>query len=56
MKERPLDEIDYKILDLLQKDGRMTVKEMSGHLNLSTTPVFERIKKLERSASLMIPF
>lgn len=26
----------------------MTVKEMSGRLNLSTTPIFERIKKLEK--------
>ena len=27
----------------------MTIKEMSRQLNLSTTPVYERIKKLERS-------
>lgn len=46
---KALDHIDHKILELLQQDGRMTVKEMSGKLNLSTTPVFERIKKLERS-------
>ncbi|MEM7371804.1 MAG: Lrp/AsnC family transcriptional regulator [Bacteroidota bacterium] len=46
---KPLDNIDRKILELLQQDGRMTVKEMSGRLNLSTTPVFERIKKLERA-------
>ena len=43
-----LDTIDLKILDLLQEDARMTIKEMSGKLNLSTTPVYERIKKLEK--------
>ena len=46
---KPLDQTDQRILDLLQRDGRMTVKEMSSRLNLSTTPIFERIKKLERS-------
>ncbi len=46
---KPLDETDKKILTLLQQDARMTVKEMSGKLNLSTTPVFERIKKLEKN-------
>jgi len=43
-----LDLIDFKILDLLQEDGRVTIKKISELLDLSTTPVFERIKKLER--------
>ncbi len=43
------DETDLKILDLLQGNARMTVKEISGQLNLSTTPTFERIKKLEKA-------
>ena len=46
---KPLDTIDRKILALLQKNARMTVKEMSKHLNLSSTPIFERIKKLEKN-------
>jgi len=46
---KQLDKVDRKILELLQRDGRMTVKEISNRLNLSTTPIFERIKKLERS-------
>lgn len=46
---RKLDETDHKILHLLQQNARMTVKEMSEKLNLSTTPIFERIKKLEKS-------
>lgn len=44
-----LDKIDLQILELLQVNSRMTVKEMSGKLNLSPTPIFERIKKLERN-------
>jgi len=43
-----LDLIDFKILDLLQEDGRVTIKKISELLDLSTTPIFERIKKLER--------
>ena len=42
------DLTDAKILNLLQKDARKTIKEIAGLLNLSTTPVFERIKRLEK--------
>jgi len=45
---KPIDDIDQKILECLLEDGRMTIKEISGRLNLSTTPIFERIKKLEK--------
>jgi len=43
-----LDAIDRKLLMLLQKDCRMKIKDLAVHLNLSTTPTFERIKKLEK--------
>ena len=43
-----LDAIDLKILRLLQEDARLTTKELAGRVNLSTTPVFERLKRLER--------
>lgn len=46
---KKIDEIDCKILGLLQKNGRITVKEMAAQLGLSPTPVFERTKKLERA-------
>lgn len=42
------DEIDKKILFFLQKDSKITTKELSIHLNLSSTAVYERIKKLEK--------
>ncbi|TVZ50952.1 Lrp/AsnC family transcriptional regulator [Dokdonia sp. Hel_I_53] len=44
-----LDVIDKKILMLLQKDSKITNKELSLSLNLSVTAIYERIKKMERS-------
>ncbi len=44
-----LDQNDYKILNLLQSDSKMTNKQLSYQLNLSTTAVFERVKKMEKS-------
>jgi len=44
-----IDEQDAQILNALQKDGRITVKELSEMIGLSPTPIFERIKKMERS-------
>lgn len=43
-----LDELDKKILDALQKNARVTTKELSFDLKLSQTPIYERIKRLER--------
>ncbi|WP_333696207.1 Lrp/AsnC family transcriptional regulator [Flavobacterium sp.] len=42
------DELDKKLLLLLQTDSKMTTKELSLKLHLSVTAVYERIKKLER--------
>jgi DNA-binding Lrp family transcriptional regulator len=46
---KKIDTIDCQILELLQKNGRITVKEMSERLGLSPTPIFERTKKLEKA-------
>lgn len=43
-----LDVIDLKILSVLQEDCRLTTKEVARKVNLSTTPVFERIKRMEK--------
>lgn len=43
-----LDVIDFRILKLLQKNSNFTTKELAAKVNLSTTPVFERVKKLEK--------
>ena len=42
-----LDERDLAILRILQQNARATVKEIAEQINLSTTPVHERIKRLE---------
>lgn len=43
-----LDPTDISILKLLQSNSNRTVKSMAETLGLSNTPVFERIKKLEK--------
>jgi Lrp/AsnC family transcriptional regulator, leucine-responsive regulatory protein len=43
----PLDEKDRAILRLLQEDAKMTVREIAASVHLSTTPVHERIKRME---------
>ncbi len=42
-----LDSKDLAILSLLQQNARMTVKEIAAKIHLSTTPVHDRIKRLE---------
>ncbi|MCF8246607.1 MAG: Lrp/AsnC family transcriptional regulator [Saprospiraceae bacterium] len=42
------DALDLRILDLLQEDAYATHKEIASKLNMTTTPIFERIKRLER--------
>jgi len=44
-----LDNIDRKILRILQSDGRITTKELANKLHLTNTPVYERVKKLEKN-------
>ena len=43
-----LDSIDQKILQLLQADAKLNVKDIAIRLNLTKTPVYERIKRLEK--------
>lgn len=43
-----LDDTDIRILRELQANARLPYKELGGLVNLSPTPVFERVKRLER--------
>lgn len=47
-KTEVLDAVDMEILRALQKNARLTTKELAAMVNLSTTPVFERVKRLEQ--------
>ena len=42
-----LDKTDMAILKLLQQNARATIKEISETVHLSTTPVHERIRRME---------
>lgn len=44
-----LDEADYRILDILQKDGRITFSDLADQVNLSRSAVRERIKNMQDS-------
>ena len=43
-----LDEIDLQILKTLQKNAKLTTKELADAVHLTPTPVVERQKRLER--------
>jgi len=42
-----MDAVDRKILDLLQTDASLTVKQIAEQIPLSVTPCWKRIQKLE---------
>lgn len=44
---KTLDEIDFKILNILQEDSTIAVKEIAEKVGLSFTPTYERIKAMK---------
>ncbi|MCV2523281.1 Lrp/AsnC family transcriptional regulator [Bacillus velezensis] len=44
-----MDEIDRKLLELLQEDARITIIELSKKLNLSRPSVNERLRRLQEN-------
>jgi len=44
-----LDDTDKKILTLLQENSKINIKELALKTNLTQTPVYERIKRLEKT-------
>ena len=45
---RIVDEIDAKILNFLQQDAKLTARDLAEKISLTQTPVYERIRKLEK--------
>jgi Lrp/AsnC family leucine-responsive transcriptional regulator len=43
-----LDDLDYKLLDLLKKNAKAPTKYLASEIGLSVTPTFERIRRMER--------
>jgi Lrp/AsnC family leucine-responsive transcriptional regulator len=48
-----MDALDYRIVDMLQRDGRATQLELSRAVGLSQPAVAERIRKLEERGVIM---
>lgn len=44
-----LDERDLEILAILKKEGRITSAALAARVNLSPTPTWERVKRLEKA-------
>ncbi|MCG3724635.1 Lrp/AsnC family transcriptional regulator [Vibrio cincinnatiensis] len=44
-----LDKIDRQLLSMLQKDSTLSLNELAEAVNLTTTPCWKRLKKLEES-------
>lgn len=42
-----MDPLNWKILQLLQKDGRMSLRELGRRVHLSTPAVSERVRRME---------
>lgn len=48
-----LDLVDLQILRTLQENARLTTKELAARVHLSTTPVFERLKRLDKAGYIL---
>lgn len=48
-KNLKLDQIDLNILRTIQRNAKMSYKDIAEKLKLSRTPIFERIKKMEHN-------
>lgn len=47
-----MDNIDRKILALLQEDGRLTVTDLAARVGLSLSPCHRRLRELERTGTI----
>jgi len=52
MPQTELDAIDYKILETLQGDARISNVDLSGQVNLSPSPCLRRVKRLEAEGTI----
>lgn len=53
LKKDNLDAIDLKIITLLQDDASLSIMEIAKQVNLSQTPCWRRIQKMEKSGILL---
>lgn len=50
---REPDRMDRKILDILQREGRISVTDLAERVGLSATPCAERIRRMEREGVIL---
>ena len=48
-----IDEIDARILEILQKDSTVSIKDIADKVGLSATPTYERIRQLEERGIIL---
>ena len=48
-----IDGTDLQILRILQKDAKKTTKEIAEMLHLTSSPIYERIKRLEKQKLIL---
>ncbi len=46
---KSLDKLDYKILNILQEDNTIAIKDLAERIGLSFTPTYERVKTLKNN-------
>ena len=46
---KSLDKLDYKILNILQEDNTIAIKDVAERIGLSFTPTYERVKSLKNN-------
>lgn len=52
-RHKPIDNIDRKILECIQEDGRIAIVDLAERVNLSKTPCLQRLRRLERDRYIL---
>src|SRR5579859_1618340 len=45
--DRPLDDVDRRLIDLLIADGRMSINELAGQVHISRATTYAQIQRLQ---------
>lgn len=48
-----MDDVDRKILSVLQQEGRLTLTELAQRVRLSASPCHRRLRALERDGTIL---
>ena len=52
-KRKKMDSLDLKILNIIQQDSTLSMKEIAAKVGLTYTPTYERIKNLEEDGVIV---